>query len=100
MTAMMQAGSVAGQRVECPVREAAPAAPAMTVNSVRLPAELEARLLAVAGRLGMRKSDVIRQALEELLAREEAVARARAQAEFARSLECAPQALPPLHEAV
>lgn len=94
MTAMMQAGSVAGQRPD--PRETAPAA--MTVNSVRLGAELEARLRAASARLGMRKSDVIRQALEELLAREEAVARAQAQAEFARALDCAP--LQALDEAV
>lgn len=85
MTVMMQAAPVAAK------------AEAMTVNSVRLGAELEARLLAVAARLGMRKSDVIRQALEDLLAREEAVARAQAQAEFVRDLDCAPLApLPPV----
>lgn len=89
MTVMMQAAPVAAK------------AEAMTVNSVRLGAELEARLLAVAARLGMRKSDVIRQALEDLLAREEAVARAQAQAAFVRDLACAPlQAGTPLDEAV
>lgn len=89
MTMMMQAAPVAAKPE------------AMTVNSVRLGAELEARLLAVAARLGMRKSDVIRQALEELLAREEAVARAQAQAAFVRELDCAPlQPVTALAEAV
>lgn len=79
MTVMMQMAPLAGRKVE-----------AMTVNSVRFTDELEARLVASARRLGMRKSDVIRMALGEFLARDEAMARAQAQAEIARGLDCAP----------
>lgn len=79
MTMMMQAAPVAAHKVE-----------AMAVNSVRMTAEFEARLVAVASRLGMSKSDVIRQALGDFLTREEAVARAQAQAEMMRELDCLP----------
>lgn len=79
MTVMMQAAPVAAHKVE-----------AMAVNSVRMTAEFEARLVAVASRLGMSKSDVIRQALGDFLTREEAVARARDQAEMMRELDCLP----------
>lgn len=80
MTMMMQAAPIpaANAKVE-----------AMAVNSVRMTAEFEARLVAVASRLGMSKSDVIRQALGDFLSREEAVARAQAQADLARELDCA-----------
>ncbi|MFZ5529760.1 MAG: hypothetical protein ACOY4U_01720 [Pseudomonadota bacterium] len=79
MTMMMQAAPVAAHKVE-----------AMAVNSVRMTAEFEARLVAVANHLGMSKSDVIRQALGDFLTREEAVARAQAQAEMMREFDCAP----------
>ncbi|MCC2637844.1 MAG: hypothetical protein K0Q68_1563 [Moraxellaceae bacterium] len=63
MTMMMTSAPVADSKAE-----------AMAVNSVRMAAELEARLVAAAGQLRMSKSDVIRQALAEFLARQEALA--------------------------
>ena len=63
MTMMMTSAPVADSKAE-----------AMAVNSVRMTAELEARLVAAAGQLRMSKSDVIRQALAEFLARQEALA--------------------------
>jgi predicted transcriptional regulator len=79
MTVMMQAAPQAAPRIE-----------AMAVNSVRMTAEFEARLVAVASRLGMSKSDVIRQALGDFLTREEVVARAQAQAELMREFDYGP----------
>lgn len=61
MTMMMQAAPVADSKIE-----------AMAVNSVRMTAEFEARLVEAAGRLRMSKSDVIRQALGEFLHKLEA----------------------------
>lgn len=76
MTMMMTTAPVADSKVE-----------AMAVNSVRMTAEFEARLVAAAGQLRMSKSDVIRQALGEFLRKLEAVSPAQ---ELAREFECAP----------
>ncbi|HET8730665.1 MAG TPA: ribbon-helix-helix protein, CopG family [Moraxellaceae bacterium] len=66
---------------------AAPHPASMTVNSVRLAPDLEARLAEAAGRLHLSKSDVIRQALVEFLDTREGQA---AVIEFGRDFECGP----------
>ena len=77
MTVMMQVAPIpAPHKVE-----------AMAVNSVRMTAEFEARLVAAADQLHMSKSDVIRQALGEFLRKVEAGSPAR---DLAREFECAP----------